>query len=55
MLAAPKVKSVRAQSSFGLSFVYVILKRGPISIGARSRTQELLSTVRPRLPAEAKY
>ncbi|MGC6509900.1 MAG: efflux RND transporter permease subunit [Myxococcota bacterium] len=53
MLAAPKVKSVRAQSSFGLSFVYVIFEEGTDIYWARSRTQELLSTVRPRLPEAA--
>lgn len=50
MLGAPKVKTVRGFSDFGYSFVYVIFEEGTDIYWARSRTQEYLSAVLPRLP-----
>jgi copper/silver efflux system protein len=51
MLGVPKVKSVRAVSDFGYSFVYVIFEDGTDLYWARSRTQEYLSGVLSTLPA----
>ena len=50
MLAAPKVKFVRGQSFFGLSFVYVIFEDGTDMYWARSRVLEFLNEVTGRLP-----
>jgi len=50
MLGAPKVKAVRGFSDFGYSYVYVIFEDGTDIYWARSRTQEYLSAVLPRLP-----
>jgi len=54
MVGAPKVKAVRGFSDFGYSYVYVIFKDGTDIYWARSRTQEYLSAVLPRLPEGAK-
>ncbi len=51
LLAAPKVKYVRGQSFFGLSFVYVIFEDGTDMYWARSRVLEYLSTAQAKLPA----
>ena len=51
MLGAPKVKSVRGFSDFGFSFVYVVFEEGTDMYWARSRTQEYLAGVVPRLPS----
>ncbi|QSQ23741.1 efflux RND transporter permease subunit [Pyxidicoccus parkwayensis] len=50
LLAAPKVKAVRGQSMFGMSFVYVIFEDGTDMYWARSRVLEYLETARGRLP-----
>ena len=50
MVGAPKVKAVRGFSDFGYSYVYVIFEDGTDIYWARSRTQEYLSAVLPRLP-----
>lgn len=50
MLAAPKVKFVRGQSFFGLSFVYVIFEDGTDMYWARSRVLEYLNEVSGKLP-----
>ncbi|HOG17143.1 MAG TPA: CusA/CzcA family heavy metal efflux RND transporter [Syntrophales bacterium] len=50
MLGAPGVRTVRGFSDFGYSFVYVIFAEGTDIYWARSRTQEYLSAVLPRLP-----
>src|SRR5512137_1860066 len=50
MLGAPGVRTVRGFSDFGYSFVYVIFEEGTDIYWARSRTQEYLSSVLPRLP-----
>ena len=54
MVGAPKVKAVRGFSDFGYSYVYVIFEEGTDIYWARSRTQEYLSAVLPRLPAGAR-
>jgi len=50
MVGAPKVKAVRGFSDFGYSYVYVIFEDGTDIYWARSRIQEYLSAVLPRLP-----
>ncbi len=50
ILAAPKVKFVRGQSFFGLSFVYVIFEDGTDMYWARSRVLEFLNEVTGQLP-----
>jgi Cu(I)/Ag(I) efflux system membrane protein CusA/SilA len=50
LLAAPKVKFVRGQSFFGLSFVYVIFEDGTDIYWGRSRVLEYLNTVQGKLP-----
>jgi copper/silver efflux system protein len=50
MLGAPRVKAVRGFSDFGYSYVYIIFEDGTDIYWARSRTQEYLSAVLPRLP-----
>ena len=51
MLAAPKVKAVRAFSFFGDSYVTVIFDDGTDLYWARSRTLEYLSQAADKLPA----
>jgi Cu(I)/Ag(I) efflux system membrane protein CusA/SilA len=51
LLAAPKVKAVRAQSMFGDSYVFVIFEDGTDLYWARSRVLEYLQQIRARLPA----
>jgi Cu(I)/Ag(I) efflux system membrane protein CusA/SilA len=50
MLAAPKVKTVRGYSFFGLSFVYIVYRDGTDMYWARSRTLEYLSELAGKLP-----
>jgi Cu(I)/Ag(I) efflux system membrane protein CusA/SilA len=50
MIAAPKVKFVRGQSMFGLSFVYIIFEDGTDIYWARSRVLEYLNEVTGKLP-----
>ncbi len=50
MLSVPGVKTVRAYSFFGDSFVYVIFHGGTDLYWARSRVLEYLSQARARLP-----
>lgn len=50
MLSAPQVKVVRAQSFFGLSFVYVIFEDGTDMYWARSRVMEYMNEAKARLP-----
>jgi copper/silver efflux system protein len=49
-IAAPKVKSVRGESMFGKSFVYVIFEEGTDIYWARSRVLEYLNSVKGTLP-----
>ena len=51
LLAAPKVRYVRGQSMFGMSFVYVIFDDGTDIYWARSRVLEYLNEVQDQLPA----
>ncbi len=52
-LGAPRVKTVRGFTMFGMSFVYVIFEDGTDLYWARSRVVEYLSKVREKLPAGA--
>jgi Cu(I)/Ag(I) efflux system membrane protein CusA/SilA len=50
LLAAPKVKFVRGQSFFGLSFVYAIFEDGTDMYWARSRVLEYMNSAEADLP-----
>jgi copper/silver efflux system protein len=50
LLAAPRVRYVRGQSMFSMSFLYVIFEDGTDIYWARSRVLEYLNEVRDRLP-----
>jgi Cu(I)/Ag(I) efflux system membrane protein CusA/SilA len=50
LLAAPRVRVVRGQSMFGMSFLYVIFDDGTDLYWARSRVLEYLDEARARLP-----
>jgi Cu(I)/Ag(I) efflux system membrane protein CusA/SilA len=50
LLAAPRVRSVRGQSMFGMSFVYAIFEDGTDVYWARSRVLEYLNEVSDALP-----
>ena len=50
-LGAPKVKTVRGFTMFGMSFVYVVFEDGTDLYWARSRVVEYLARVRDKLPA----
>ena len=50
LLSAPRVESVRGQSFFGLSFVYVIFEEGTDLYWARSRVTEYMAGLGARLP-----
>ncbi len=52
LLSAPRVQEVRAQSMFGMSFVYVVFEDGTDPYWARSRVLEYLSSAKERLPAD---
>src|SRR3990172_3024764 len=52
LLAAPRVRFVRGQSFFGLSFVYAIFEDGTDIYWARSRVLEYLSGVQAELPED---
>src|SRR5947209_17365446 len=52
LLAAPKVKAVRAQTMFNDSYVYVVFEDGTDMYWARSRVLEYLQQIQGRLPAE---
>ena len=51
MLAAPRVKAVRAQTMFGDSYVYVVFQDGTDLYWARSRVLEYLDEISGQLPA----
>lgn len=53
LVSAPRIKFVRGQSFFGLSFVYAIFEDGTDVYWARSRVLEYLNTVQGKLPADA--
>ncbi|MGE3188912.1 MAG: efflux RND transporter permease subunit, partial [Vicinamibacterales bacterium] len=50
LLSAPRVKSVRGFTDFGISYVYVIFEDGTDIYWARSRVVEYLQGIRGRLP-----
>jgi Cu(I)/Ag(I) efflux system membrane protein CusA/SilA len=50
LLAAPRVKAVRAQTMFGDSYVYVVFQDGTDLYWARSRVLEYLQQIQRRLP-----
>jgi len=50
LLAAPKVKQVRAQTMFGDSYVYVVFQDGTDLYWARSRVLEYLQQLQGQLP-----
>jgi Cu(I)/Ag(I) efflux system membrane protein CusA/SilA len=50
MLAAPRVKAVRAQTMFGDSYVFVVFEDGTDLYWARSRVLEYLQQIQGRLP-----
>jgi len=52
LLSAPKVKSVRAQTMFGDSYVFVVFQDGTDLYWARSRVTEYLEQIAGRLPAD---
>ena len=52
LLAAPHVKSVRAQTMFGDSYVFVVFEDGTDLYWARSRVTEYLQQIAGRLPAD---
>ncbi|HVT60716.1 MAG TPA: CusA/CzcA family heavy metal efflux RND transporter [Thermoanaerobaculia bacterium] len=54
LLAAPRVRFVRGQSMFGMSFVYAIFQDGTDIYWARSRVLEYLSQVQDALPARVR-
>src|ERR1044071_2207690 len=53
LLSTPKVRAVRGQSFFGLSFVYLIFEDGTDQYWARSRVTEALARIEHELPASA--
>jgi len=54
MLAVPGAVTVRGESGFGTSYVYIIFKDGTDLYWARSRVLEYLSQIANRLPPGAK-
>jgi copper/silver efflux system protein len=50
LLSAPKVTTVRGQSMFGFSFVYVLFEDGTDIYWARSRVLEYMSGIQGKLP-----
>jgi Cu(I)/Ag(I) efflux system membrane protein CusA/SilA len=50
MLGAPKVKTIRAFSDYGFSYIYVIFEDGTDVYWARSRVLEYLSKIQGALP-----
>jgi Cu(I)/Ag(I) efflux system membrane protein CusA/SilA len=51
LLAAPRVKAVRAQTMFGDSYVYVVFEDGTDLYWARSRVLEYLQEISGQLPS----
>jgi Cu(I)/Ag(I) efflux system membrane protein CusA/SilA len=52
LLAAPRVKGVRAQTMFGDSYVFVVFEDGTDLYWARSRVTEYLQQIAGRLPSD---
>ena len=53
LLSAPRVRTVRGFTEFGISYVYVIFEDGTDIYWARSRVVEYLQGVRARLPLDS--
>jgi Cu(I)/Ag(I) efflux system membrane protein CusA/SilA len=53
LISAPRVKTVRGFTDFGVSYVYVIFEDGTDIYWARSRVVEYLQGIRARLPEGA--
>lgn len=51
LLATPHVKTVRGQSMYGMSFVYVLFEDGTVPESARLGVTEILTRAGPNLPA----
>jgi Cu(I)/Ag(I) efflux system membrane protein CusA/SilA len=51
LIAAPRVRNVRAQTMFGDSYVFVVFEDGTDLYWARSRVLEYLQQIQGRLPA----
>src|SRR3984893_250304 len=51
LLAAPRVKAVRAQTMFNDSYVFVVFEDGTATYWSRSSVVEYLQTIAARLPA----
>ncbi len=54
LMGAPKVKSIRAVTDYGTSFVYVIFEDQTDLYWARSRITEYMSRLRATIPADAR-
>ncbi|HVZ79335.1 MAG TPA: CusA/CzcA family heavy metal efflux RND transporter [bacterium] len=54
LLGAPRVKSIRASSDFGYSYIYVLFEDGTDVYWARSRVLEYLSKIQGTLPPGVK-
>jgi copper/silver efflux system protein len=52
MLGAPHVADVRAQTMFGMAFVYVVFDEGTDVPSARARVQESVNNARNAMPAD---
>ncbi len=52
LLSAPRVRTVRGFTDFGISYVYVIFEDGTDIYWARSRVVEYLQGIRARLPTD---
>jgi Cu(I)/Ag(I) efflux system membrane protein CusA/SilA len=52
LLAAPRVKGVRAQTMFGDSYIFVVFEDGTDLYWARSRVTEYLQQIAGKLPAD---
>ena len=52
LLSAPRVRSVRAQTMFGDSYVFVVFQDGTDLYWARSRVTEYLQQIAGKLPAD---
>ena len=53
LISAPRVRTVRGFTDFGISYVYVIFEDGTDIYWARSRVVEYLQGIRSRLPESA--
>src|SRR5882762_6249378 len=52
LLSAPRVRTVRGFTDFGISYVYVVFEDGTDIYWARSRVVEYLQGIRARLPTD---